>query len=82
MNDDSALEDQVRDVMLDVMAVLWRHGYKHVHLGALMRLMGVSETTAAEHDKELIELDEKFGEMIAELNILKSAAVPARTTFH
>lgn len=82
MSNKNDLEEEVKDVMLDIMAVLWAHGIKRIHLGALMRLMGVSEDTAREHDKELIELDEKFGEMLTELNNLKSTEVPSGTTFH
>lgn len=80
--DDSDLEDQVREVMLDLMSVLFTHGIKRIHMGALMRLMGVSEHTAREHDNETIELDENFAQMLTELNNLRSVPVPAGTTFH
>jgi hypothetical protein len=34
-----------------------------------MRLMGVDNETASKHDDELIEIDENFGEVAAQLNI-------------
>jgi hypothetical protein len=52
-------------------------------MGAMMRLLGVPDTKAAEHDNEMIELDEKFGAMLSQLN--KNAApveVPEGATFH
>jgi hypothetical protein len=52
-------------------------------MGAMMRLLGVDDVKASEHDNELIELDEKFGAMLSQLN--KNAApveVPEGATFH
>jgi hypothetical protein len=52
-------------------------------MGAMMRLLGVDDVKAAEHDNEMIELDEKFGAMLSMLN--KDVAlveVPKDATFH
>ncbi len=69
--------------MLDVMAVLYDNGIKTVHMGAMMRLLGVDDSKAAEHDLEIIELDEKFGSMLSQLNkkeVLEE--IPKGTTIH
>lgn len=69
--------------MLDVMAVLYDNGIKTVHMGAMMRLLGVNDNKAAEHDSEIIEMDEKFGNMLAELNKTNEPTeVPKGTTIH
>ena len=69
--------------MLDVMAVLYDNGIKNVHMGAMMRLLGVDDSKASQHDSEVIELDEKFGTMLAELNKkVEPIEIPQGTTFH
>jgi hypothetical protein len=69
--------------MLDVMAVLYDNGIKHVHMGAMMRLLGVDDVKASEHDNEMIELDEKFGAMLTLLNKdVAPVEVPDGATFH
>jgi len=83
MQDDNTLHDRIKDIMLDVMAVLYENGIKQIHMGAMMRLLGVADEAASQHDDEMIELDEKFADMLAELN--KNSApvdIPAGTTFH
>jgi len=45
--------------------------------------LGVDDSKAAEHDSEMIELDEKFGYMLAELNKkVEPIEIPKGTTFH
>ncbi len=69
--------------MLDVMAVLYDNGIRTVHMGAMMRLLGVNDNKAAEHDTEVIQMDEKFGTMLAELNKkAEPVEIPQGTTFH
>ena len=60
MQDTDPLHDYVETVMLEVMAVLWANGQTKLHVGALMRLLGVPESAAAKHDDERIEIDESF----------------------
>lgn len=69
--------------MLDVMAVLYDNGIKNVHMGAMMRLLGVDNSKAAEHDSKIIELDEKFGFMLSQLNNKAvPEEIPQGTTIH
>lgn len=69
--------------MLDVMAVLYDNGIKNVHMGAMMRLLGVENSKASEHDSQVIEMDEKFGAMLSELNKrVEPIEIPKGTTFH
>jgi len=48
----------------------------------MMRLLGVADDKAAEHDCDVIELDEKFGAMLAELNKSTPTEVPRDATIH
>lgn len=69
--------------MIDVMAVLYDNGIVSVHMGALMRLLGVPDNRACEYDGEILELDEKFGAMLTELNKTANyVEVPEDVTFH
>jgi len=68
--------------MSDVMAVLYENNIRQIHMGAMMRLLGVDGKQASEHDDEIIELDEKFGVMLSELNKIVPPEAPPGTTFH
>lgn len=84
MQESDPLYDYVRQVMIEVMAVLWANGQKQLHVGAMMRLLGVPEETAAQHDEERIDLEDNFDEMAKELNIqhLIKSRVPVGATIH
>ena len=84
MQESDPLYDYVRQVMIEVMAVLWANGQKQLHVGAMMRLLGVPEETAAQHDEERIDLEDNFDEMVKELNIqhLIKSRVPVGATIH
>jgi hypothetical protein len=80
--DPDQLHEQIRSVMMDIMAVLYRNNFKTVRMGAMMRLLGVNDEVAAEHDQDVVELDEKFAEVLKELNTLGPIEIPQGTTFH
>ena len=83
--DQNDLEQYVHTLMMEIMAVLWANGQRQLHVGAMMRLLGVPEESAALHDKERILIDELFGEMAAEKSQVTLPAVqevPAGTTIH
>ena len=83
MQDDDLIHNRIKNIMLDVMAVLYDNGIKTVHMGAMMRLLGVNDNKAAEHDSEIIEMDEKFGTMLAELNKrAEPVEIPKGATIH
>jgi hypothetical protein len=54
------LEDAVQDLIIDLCEILYKRGYRTVHIGAIMRLIGVEEARAAEHDNEIFSLDNDF----------------------
>jgi len=64
MSSNIKLEDEVRDIILEVCAVLHDHGYRKVPIGAMMRILGTSNSQAQNHDSEYFELDHDFLEMM------------------
>ena len=82
MLDQDQLHTRIKEIMIDIMVVLYEHGIKEAHMGAMMRLLGVDEENASKHDDESVILDEKFGEMITKLNKPVPTTIPSGTTFH
>ena len=57
---DENLEETVKILIMELMMVLYKYNIKEIHLGALMRLIGVSDEIASESDLERMVPDEKF----------------------
>ena len=79
---DEYLHERIQTVMLEVMGVLYGNNITLVHMGAMMRLLGVPDAKAAQHDNEMLELDEKFGAMLQQLNKSTPQQVPKDATIH
>ena len=79
---DEYLHERIQTVMLEVMGVLYDNNITLVHMGAMMRLLGVPDAKAALHDNEMLELDEKFGAMLQQLNKSTPKEVPKDATIH
>jgi hypothetical protein len=47
-------EEAVKDLVVNICLVLSEFGITEVHVGGLMRLIGIDEEQAAEHDDELM----------------------------
>jgi hypothetical protein len=66
MLDPETFAEKVQDLIVDLCKTLYLHGYREVPLGAIMRLIGVEESVAVEHDNEFFHLDGDFEELIQE----------------
>jgi hypothetical protein len=66
------VSEPVRLAIMELMMVLYRHGIRAVHTGALMRLVGVSDTEAQECDDERIILTDDFTEYMNQMILLSS----------
>jgi hypothetical protein len=73
MLDDPELEHEVRMLMHELMMVLYQHGIREVHVGGMMRLMGVDPDKAAEHDDEMVILDDKFAKYVESITETRSS---------
>ena len=84
MQEIDPLYEFLRTVMLEVMAVLYANGQRQLHVGAMMRLIGVDEERAAMHDDDRIDIDESFAELANDVNIkhLLQSRIPDGATIH
>jgi hypothetical protein len=67
MQSSQELQIKVKDLMLNIIAVLHENGIQEVHMGGMMRLLGVDEDVAKEFDTQRIELGNSFAKVIEEL---------------
>jgi hypothetical protein len=81
LNDDQ-LEDAVRDLIMDICEVMLRRGYDVVSVGAMMRLVGVSEERAQQHDQEFFALNAEFQAMVDARKNPPPKKTPAGVTLH
>ena len=81
LNDDQ-LEDAVRDLIMDICEVMLRRGYDVVSVGAMMRLVGVSEERAQQHDQEFFALDAEFQAMVDARKNPPPKKTPTGVTLH
>ena len=73
MLEDAEIEQEVRVLMYELMMVLYQHGITEVHVGGMMRLMGVNPDRAAEHDDEMVILDDKFAKYVESITEPRSS---------
>ena len=66
---------------MEVMIVLYKHGITEVHMGGLLRLLGVEEDTARESDDDRVLLDEKFTKYIKD-QVVEPATDKKPRTLH
>lgn len=64
MPNQNTFEDTLQDLIVDICAVMYDRGYRTVPVGAIMRLIGVSEDKAVQHDQEIFHLDDEFAQLI------------------
>jgi len=50
------------------MLVLYDCGITEVHIGGVMRILGVSDSMAEKHDNERLVLDEEFVKYVEQIN--------------
>jgi hypothetical protein len=80
MLDEFELEAHVRTLITDIMVVMYEHGVREVHMGGMMRLLGVDEDVAKEFDHQRIELGNSFAKVVEELKTHQ--APPPGTVLH
>jgi len=73
------LDLKVKNLMFDLMLVLYSYGITEVNLGGLMRMLGVKESTAQKHDNEAVELTDEFAKYVKEVRETKR---PENETLH
>jgi hypothetical protein len=82
MPEQEELEQAIQDFILDVCEVMHRRGYASAPVGAIMRLIGVPESTAREHDQTEFLLGEDFERLIQSRRQPVPSRVPSGVTLH
>jgi hypothetical protein len=82
MLDDDQLETHIRELIIDICEVLWARGYTLVPIGAMMRLVGVENERAAQHDSEYFSLDEDFQSLLESRKTPPPEPPPPGVTLH
>jgi hypothetical protein len=73
MLDDAELEQEVRVLMYELMMLLYQHGIREVHVGGMMRLLGVNNASSSAHDDEMVILDDKFAKYVESITEPRSS---------
>ena len=73
MLDDAELDQAVRLSILNLMVVLYDCGITEVHIGGVMRIMGVPDDKAQQHDDERLILNEEFVKYVDQINTPRPA---------
>lgn len=68
MLEDIELDQQVRMALMNLMVVLYSCGIDKIHLGGLMRILGVNNQVACKYDNEQLALDEDFVKYVDQIN--------------
>ncbi len=82
MESEDLLTRYMQDVMLDIIAALYSNGIRQVHLGGMMRLLGLPDTIAAEYDEDRMEITQEFADIITHKTKIPVPAIPTGTTIH
>jgi hypothetical protein len=68
MLDDLDVDQAIRLTILNLMVVLYDCGIDEVHVGGIMRILGVPNEKASAHDDERVVLNEEFVKYVEQLN--------------
>lgn len=60
---DVELEESIRDLLIELCAVMFRYGYQEVSVAKMMILLGVPEERALSHGDDVFTYDESFARM-------------------
>ena len=62
--------------VLAMMYLLYEHGLQEVHMGGLMRIMGVDNEVAADFDDKVMVLTDDFAEYVRQFQMGRDMAQP------
>ena len=67
MSDDSVLDPLIQIAIYRLMLVLYNQGITEIHMGGLMRILGVADTVASQHDEDRVIMDEDFARYVHQM---------------
>jgi hypothetical protein len=62
------LDQKIRMALMNLMVVLYTCGITKIHLGGLMRILGIDNEVAHQYDDEQLLLDEDFVKYVDQIN--------------
>jgi hypothetical protein len=68
MLDDLEIDQSIRLAILNLMLVLYDCGITEIHIGGIMRILGVPGEKAQAHDDERLVLDDDFVKYVEQIN--------------
>ena len=68
MLEDLEVDQSIRLAILNLMVVLYDCGITEVHVGGIMRILGVPDERASQHDDERVILDPDFVKYVEQIN--------------
>ena len=67
LEDDPDLTADLKNQMFGLMYVLYEHGITEVHMGGLLRILGVPDDLSEKWDDRVLSLDENFAKYMSDL---------------
>ena len=67
MLDDEKLDEEIRAHVLSLMYVLYEYGLRDVHMGGLLRILGVPDSVAVAYDNKVLGLDDDFAKYMNDI---------------
>lgn len=67
LDEETDLADDLKIQMLGLMYVLYGHGISEVHMGGLLRILGVPDDLSEQWDTKLLCLDENFAKYMSDM---------------
>ena len=75
-------DDAIAGMVISLCAAMFDNGVRLVHIGGLMRMLGVPNDVACEHDEDAIELPDDFYEQLEEWETEEEFSVPDSAIIH
>jgi hypothetical protein len=70
------VDHAIRMTILNLMVVLYDCGITEIHVGGVMRILGVPNEKAQAHDDERVVLDDNFVKYVEQINTPRPADQP------
>jgi hypothetical protein len=68
MLDNPELDQSIRNTILNLMLVLYNSGINEIHVGGVMRVLGIPDDVAQAHDIERLVLDQDFVKYVEQIS--------------
>lgn len=76
MLDDDTIDEDIRAHVLSLMYVLYEYGIREVHMGGLMRILGIGNDVAAGFDDKVFALDDDFAKYMNDIQSGRDLSQP------